>query len=93
MYYKHLSLFLGAHIQAGLPAAQVGIFCNLLRWSDYLQHTADRQGIFERVRFEKPRLIKPPPPPVASASKAQPQDAGGATGVCASIFMRWNWPK
>lgn len=68
------------------PVAQHGHFCNLLRWYDLLNHTADAQGLFPAASFVRPKYVAPPPPPPAEpkaakgGDKAAAADKGGKGG-------------
>jgi len=62
-------------LQALLPVAQVDQFCNLLRWYDLMQHTADKVRAAAAaaccfvgsccVFWGHPSMDRPPPPPPA----------------------------
>ena len=60
-------------VQASFPAAQIGRMACLVRWYDFLQHTADPTGIYPRVPVPVPPLRLPVPsaaaPRVHSLSK------------------------
>lgn len=49
-------------LQCAFPVAQHLHFANLLRWYDWVHHTADRTAIFPPATFAKPRFVAPPPP-------------------------------
>ena len=51
--------------QPYFPEAQSGIFANLIRWYDFLSHTADPANIVPKVRITKAPFRMPPPPPLA----------------------------
>lgn len=65
---------------AGFPVAQTQHFCNLIRWYDLLQNTADAKGFFPRVPVTRPRYV-PPPPPAPAAAPAAAAAAGGKGGA------------
>lgn len=46
-------------MQASFPAAQIGRMASLVRWYDFLQHTADPTGIYPRVPVPVPPLRLP----------------------------------
>ncbi len=87
--------------QAGFPVAQTQHFCNLIRWYDLLQNTADAKGFFPRVPVTRPRYVAPPPPaPAAAPAAAAAAAAGGKVGgagrlsrnfVTPGRLMGW-WP-
>ena len=52
-----------SHLQVSLPPSQAHRYCNLVRWFDYMQNTADATSVFPKVDFEKPNLPGPPPTP------------------------------
>ena len=56
-------------LQANIPPAQIlERYSSLFRWADYLQHKADRTGVFAPLNIRKP-TFRPPPPPAAAAPK------------------------
>ena len=57
--------------QKSFPSAQLGRLRNIVRWYDYLQHTADPQGVFPRVALKQPPLRLPPPVFAAPGSKVR----------------------
>ncbi|CAL5218456.1 g137 [Coccomyxa viridis] len=92
-----LTLFGALHqAVANFPPAQLRRFRSIVRWFDYLQHVADKTGIFKPVAFQIPEPdLKPPtiPPPkakgeaakeAASSAKAGADVAPGAAAVAAS---------
>ncbi|GIL77124.1 hypothetical protein Vretimale_3202 [Volvox reticuliferus] len=63
------------------PAAQTLHFCNLLRWYDLLQNTADAAGFFQpRLCLSRPRYMAPPAP-APSAPKVVPAAAAPAAAA------------
>lgn len=81
-------MWLHACTQAKFPAAQTLHFCNLLRWWDLLQHTADVKGLYQPLAFAKPRFVAPLPPaaaaPKAAAATADKGSDKGAAAASAS---------
>lgn len=65
------------------PVAQHGHFCNLLRWYDLLNHTADGAGEFPAASFLRPRYV-PPPPPAAEPKAAKNGDKATDKKVAAT---------
>lgn len=66
---------------AAFPAAQTLHFCNLLRWADLLQHTADVAGLYQLLAFQKPVFVPPvAPPPAPKAAAAAPAAAKAYSG-------------
>ena len=59
--------------QPNFPEAQSGIFANLIRWYDFLSHTADPANVVPKVKITKAPFRMPPPP--ALAPKASTQSA------------------
>ena len=57
--------------QPFFPVAQVGAFQNLIRWYDFLSHTADPGRLLPQVRVQMPAFRLPPPPPPPAASKVR----------------------
>jgi hypothetical protein len=67
-----------------MPSAQFDGFCNLLRWYDLMQHTADSCKLFTPVAIPLPAFV-PPPPPAASTRPAKSTAATSAAPV-SSLF-------
>ncbi|KAF6263252.1 hypothetical protein COO60DRAFT_1624675 [Scenedesmus sp. NREL 46B-D3] len=68
---------------ATLPAAQTNQSCNLLRWFDLIQHSADAAAAgFAAVAVPLPAFVPPPPPPASSkpAAYAATSATSSATG-------------
>ncbi|KAK9821000.1 hypothetical protein WJX81_008473 [Elliptochloris bilobata] len=59
---------------ASLPAAQIGRMSSLVRWYDFLQHTADPRAIYPRVAVPMPPLRLPAPS--AAVPRAEKAKAG-----------------
>eukprot|EP00882_Tetradesmus_deserticola_P026648 GHRQ01029414.1.p1 GENE.GHRQ01029414.1~~GHRQ01029414.1.p1 ORF type:complete len:190 (+),score=76.91 GHRQ01029414.1:163-732(+) len=56
---------------SSLPAAQTNQSCNLLRWFDLIQHTADTAAAgFSAVAVPLPAFVPLPPPPASSKPAA-----------------------
>jgi len=56
--------------QPNFPEAQSGIFANLIRWYDFLSHTADAANIVPKVKITKAPFRMPPPPALAPKASA-----------------------
>lgn len=54
------------------PVAQHGHFQNLLRWYDHIHALADPTSIFPPIRFQKPKLVRPPPVAPKATKVEQP---------------------
>lgn len=84
--------------QAKLPTAQYDSFCNLLRWYDLLQHTADSSKLFSPVAIPLPAFVPPPPPAVTTKTAKSTTAASTATvsrvqakGFSFSLFPLLGW--
>jgi hypothetical protein len=93
-----LRLLLSAAVQSTLPAAQTNQSCNLLRWFDLIQHSADAAAAgFAAVPVPLPVFVPLPPPPPASskpAASAATSATSAATGqvrICiqSTTVERW----
>lgn len=68
-----------ALLQSKLPAAQYDSSCNLLRWFNLIQHTADSCKLFTPVHIPLPAFVPPPPPAVSAKTGAKSTAASTAT--------------
>jgi hypothetical protein len=76
----HTSTRFSLSLQANMPSAQFDGFCNLLRWYDLIQHTADSSKLFTPVTIPLPAFV-PPPPPAVSTRPAKSTAAASAAPV------------